>query len=276
MFQKSGPRGRGRRRRCGQTSVQIVEEHSASQARGNPVSRRHLATGEQGELCRSHDARDGQSAGGNARRRAGSHRHDVLHGGRRAAAVRANHHFRAPQQVLHDGAQPPRRLRTDHAVEFPHGHSLLEDHAGADLRQYRGSETRHGHAAFRLQPRAGSGGSRLAARGGESGDGHRRRCGQPLDAARTMCARFPLPARRKSAARFPKPARQASSTAAWKWAARTSSWCWKTPIWTSPWRARFGVASGPPASAARPPAAWWCRKAFTRISSTASWHAPAP
>ena len=33
-----------------------------------------------------HDARDGQSAGRDARRRAGSDRHDVLHGRRRAAA----------------------------------------------------------------------------------------------------------------------------------------------------------------------------------------------
>ena len=45
----------------------------------------------------------------------------------------------------------------DHAVEFPHGDSLLENHAGADLRQYRGPETRHGHAAFLLPPGAGPG-----------------------------------------------------------------------------------------------------------------------
>ena len=70
--------------------------------------------------------------------------------------------------------------------------------------------------------------------------------------------------------------RQLSSTAAWKWAARTSSWCSMTPIWTSPWMARSGRVSGPPANAARRPAAWSCTKASTGISWRGSWSERAP
>ena len=51
------------------------------------------------EYARSDDPRDGQGAGGNARRRAGSHRHDVSDGGRRPPAVRPDHSFRAAQQI---------------------------------------------------------------------------------------------------------------------------------------------------------------------------------
>ena len=46
-----------------------------------------------------HDARNGQSARRNARRRAGSHRHDLPNGWRRPSPIRPDHSVRAAQQI---------------------------------------------------------------------------------------------------------------------------------------------------------------------------------
>ena len=74
----------GRRERRGgrrERGVQIVAAGAGSQARGNFVSRGRAAAAAQGRAFEGHDPRDGQGPGGNARGRAGSHRHDLLHGG---------------------------------------------------------------------------------------------------------------------------------------------------------------------------------------------------
>jgi hypothetical protein len=58
-----------------------------------------ILTRAQGRLCARHDARNGQGAGGNARGRAGSHRHDLPDGGRRTPAVWADHAVGAAEQI---------------------------------------------------------------------------------------------------------------------------------------------------------------------------------
>ena len=58
---------------------------------------------------------------------------------------------------------PDRRRRTDHAVEFSDGHSVVENHARAGLRQYGRAEAGGRYAAFDLQPDASARGSRAAA-----------------------------------------------------------------------------------------------------------------
>ena len=52
--------------------------------------------------------------------------------------------------------QPDRRLRHDHAVEFPHGDSVVEAVAGPGLRQHLRDQARAGHSALHLQPGAGA------------------------------------------------------------------------------------------------------------------------
>ncbi len=71
-----------------------------------------------GRLRGTDDARDGQGASGNARRRAGSHRHDLFDGRRRAPHVRPDHAFRTAEQVCDVGTRAGGRRRADHAVEF--------------------------------------------------------------------------------------------------------------------------------------------------------------
>ena len=83
--------------------------------------------------------------------------------------VRPYRAVRAAEQIRDGGARADRRRRHDHAVEFSDGHSVVEGHAGADLRQHGRAETRRGHAAFDLQPGAGSDGSRRAAGSVERG-----------------------------------------------------------------------------------------------------------
>ncbi len=61
--------------------VQDLAPGSRAAARGNFVSRRGNSGEAQGRSGARHDARNGQAALGDARRCAGSHRHDVLHGG---------------------------------------------------------------------------------------------------------------------------------------------------------------------------------------------------
>ena len=43
------------------------------------------------------------------------------------------------------------RLRLDYALEFPHGHTVLEDHAGAGLRKHGGDQAGGRYAPFHLQ-----------------------------------------------------------------------------------------------------------------------------
>ena len=121
----------------------------APQARRDPVSGGPAHRRPEGSARARHDARDGQGPGRDARRRAGGHRHDVLHGGRRTPPVRADGALRAARQVRDVGAPAARRVRADHAVEFSDGDPVVEDHPGARLRQHGGLQAGHAHAACR-------------------------------------------------------------------------------------------------------------------------------
>ena len=104
--------------------------------RGAPVPRRAADCRTQGGARARHDARDGEGPRRDARRRAGSDRHDVLHGGRRPPSVRPDRAVRAARQVRDVDPAAARRLRGDHAVEFSDGDPVVEDHPGARLRQH--------------------------------------------------------------------------------------------------------------------------------------------
>ena len=65
-----------------------------------------------------------------------------------------------PEQVQHVGAHARRRGRCDHAVELPDRDPVVEDRAGARVRQHRRAEAGGGHAAPRRAVR------RAARRGG--------------------------------------------------------------------------------------------------------------
>ena len=61
--------------------------------------------------------------------------------GRRTPPARSDHAVRAARQVRDVGASAGRRVRDDHAVEFPDGDPVVEDHSGAGLRQHRRHQT---------------------------------------------------------------------------------------------------------------------------------------
>ena len=126
-------------------------------------------------VCPRHDARDGQGARRNARRRAGSDRHDVLPRRRGPATARTHRAVRDARQVRDVDAPADRRLLDDHAVEFPDGDPVVEDHSGARVRQHRGVEAVGAHAALRAQLRQGARGGRRSARRRQHGDGRSRR-----------------------------------------------------------------------------------------------------
>ena len=92
-------------------AFEVVAAGAGAQARGDSVPRRGDAGQAQGRSGARHDAGDGQGPCRNARRRAGSHRHDLLHGRGRAAAVWADHAVGAARQVRHVGAAAAGRVR---------------------------------------------------------------------------------------------------------------------------------------------------------------------
>ena len=102
----------------------------------------------QRRLFEGHDARNGQGARRDARRRAGSDRHDVLHGGRRPPPVRSDDAVGVAEQICDERAPVDRRGGIDHAVEFSDGDSVVEDDAGAGLRKHGRVEAGGRHAAF--------------------------------------------------------------------------------------------------------------------------------
>ena len=108
----------------------------------------------------------------------------------------------------------------------------------------------------------GARGGRPAAGRREHGDRRRPEVGAPLMTPQgrrhRVLHRLDRDGRKVSEACAPR-----SSTATWRWAARTSSWSWTTPTWTSRSTARSGAASAPPASAAPRPAAWSCTRRST-------------
>ena len=78
-----------------------------------------------------------------------------------------------PNKFAMSVRQPLGVCAHDYAVEFSHGDSVVEDHAGAGLREHGGDQAGRGYAAFDLQPGADSGRSRAAARRRERGERHR-------------------------------------------------------------------------------------------------------
>ena len=157
-----GGRQSGDRRR--EARLQGLAAHACAQARRNSLPRRRNSYPAQRRFRDRHDARNGQSARRNARRRAGSHRHDLLDGRRRPPPIRPDHSVRAAQQICNVRALANRRRGTDHAVEFPDGDSVVESDSRARLRQHGGHQAGRRHAAFHLQPDASAHRSRPAAR----------------------------------------------------------------------------------------------------------------
>ena len=116
----------------------------------------------QGSTRPRHDARDGQGPRRNARRRAGSDRHDVLHGRRGPAALRTDRALRAARQVRDVGSSAARRVGRDHALEFSDGDPVVEDHSGARLRQHRRLQAGDADAALGRELRQDARGGRAS------------------------------------------------------------------------------------------------------------------
>ena len=123
-----GRRPRGGRREGG---VRGLATRAGAEARRAALPVRAAHGRAQGRGDRSHDPRDGEGLARGRRRRPGSDRHELLHGRRGPAPLRADDSVRAPGQVQHVGTDADRRRRRDHAVELPDRHSLLEDRARA-------------------------------------------------------------------------------------------------------------------------------------------------
>ena len=124
---------------------------------------------------RGDDARDGEGAAGDARRRAGSDRHGVPDGRRRPPPARRDDALRAPQQVQHGRAHAPRRRRSDHAVELSDRHPGMEVDGGADLRQHGRHQAGIADAAVGGHAGRGVRGSGTAEGRVQRGDGRRQR-----------------------------------------------------------------------------------------------------
>src|ERR1700688_4364655 len=105
----------------------------------------------QGRLFARHDARDGQSAGGNARRRAGSDRHDLPDGRRGKTAVWPNHAVGTAEQVRDVGAHAGGSGWADLSLEFSDGDPVMESDAGAGNWKYGGDQAGGRYAALYLQ-----------------------------------------------------------------------------------------------------------------------------
>src|SRR6202171_6544931 len=121
---------------------------ASTQACGDIVSRSGTAAAAERRFFEGHDAGNGQGAGGNPGRCAGSHRHDVLHGGGGAAAFWADDAVGTAEQIRHEHAAVRRRMRDDSAVEFSDGDTIVENDAGAGEREHGGAETGGGYAAI--------------------------------------------------------------------------------------------------------------------------------
>ena len=212
------------RRRAGRRAsrLRVVAPRAGAAARRDPAAGGADHRRAQGAVCPRHDARDGQGARGNARRRPGSHRHDVLHGGRGAPAVRPDGAVGAARQVRDVGAPADRRLLGHHAVELPDGDPVVEDRAGARLRQHRRVQAGVADAALGHQLRR-SAARRPGCRPAWSTSSPAGRTSGRCSRGTTACRSSRSPARPRSAAssiRTPRPASRRSTS---KWAARTSS-----------------------------------------------------
>ena len=87
-------------------------------------------------------ARRRQNPAGSDRRDRARRPHLQIFRRRGAAPSRPQYGIHAPRRRSGDLSRSGGRLWPDHAVEFPHRHSGLEDRPGAGVRQYRGAEIR--------------------------------------------------------------------------------------------------------------------------------------
>ena len=137
-------------RRCRRARrVSTLAARARAEARGDPVPRRADSRRAQGGLRARHDARDGQDPRRDARRRAGSDRHELPDGGRRPAHVRPDRAVGAARQVRDVDAPADRRVRDDHRLELSDRGAVVEDPAGARLRQHGRVQAGRGSAASR-------------------------------------------------------------------------------------------------------------------------------
>ncbi|CAA9523607.1 MAG: Aldehyde dehydrogenase B, partial [uncultured Thermomicrobiales bacterium] len=167
--------GRRRRRRRRGRGVHVVAPLPGAEAGRDPLPRRPDPARSQGSPRPRDDRGDGQGPDRGPGRRPRSDRHDLLHGRRGAAPVRANDAVRDAQQVPDGGPQAARRLRRRHPLELPARHPVLEDDAGPDRRQHHRLQTGQLHLPDGRAAGRDPGGGRVARRRRQPGDGHRGR-----------------------------------------------------------------------------------------------------
>ena len=116
-----------------------------------------------GSICSRYDPRDGQGGQGGAGdvQEAIDMTFYTAGEGRRLHGL--HDAVRTPQQDGNVRSAAGWCLRVDHALEFSDGDSVVEDDAGADLRQYGCHQARRGYTAFNHQPRSRGRGGRRAA-----------------------------------------------------------------------------------------------------------------
>ncbi len=140
---------------------------------------------------------------------------------RGAAAARADARIDAARRRRRDPSRSRRRLRADHAVEFPDRDPGVEDRPGAGLRQHRGDQAREPrprrspHALAQILHR----GRRASGRVQPRDRRRRRRPGDRRASGRRRRSRSPD--RRRSARASPKARSSARRACSSRWAART-------------------------------------------------------
>ncbi len=141
-----------------------MAQGSRAAAGGDPVPGGGAPRGTQGGSGATHDPGDGQGPVRGPGRRAGSDRHVVLHRRRRPPPPRLHHAERDAEQgrVLCAGAARSRRHY--HPVELPGGNPVLEDRAGARVREHGRLQARVLHPARRPPVRRDLRGSRASPR----------------------------------------------------------------------------------------------------------------
>ena len=174
-------RGCERRGGGGARRVRPLAAGARAATRRAPLSRRGNPGGTERGIRANDDARDGEDSRRDPRRRAGSHRHELPDGRRGPSSVRADSAVGTAREVRDVDPSADRRLRHDHRLEFSDRGAVVEDPAGAGVRQHSGIQAGRRGAAFRRQLRPGPPRCGAAARRAEPGawrrPGHRRAAG---------------------------------------------------------------------------------------------------
>jgi len=127
-----------------------VAAGAGAEARGNFVSRRGNSGASQRKSISKDMTREmGKVLAETPRRRARSHRHDVLQPAK-AEDFLGRRLLRITEQVAMSVRQSIGVVRNDYAVEFSDGDSVVENVAGAGERKYSRAEAGGRHAAFFL------------------------------------------------------------------------------------------------------------------------------